>query len=110
MANQRRVRLAQPDEEGRDEIEVDFDELEVLISDETSWVLVGDTWVDASRIISVGPLESIWDESQAAEGIPRPTGGVAVQVDSPHPDSQFIQDGDETVESVMSRIIEATTD
>ena len=107
MANQRRVRPS--DTEQNDEVEVSIDDSVIAVSDDVAWVLVGDTWVDSSRIISVGPLSAIWDEEQGKQGVPEPEGGVAVQIDSAHPDTQFVQDPDDTVEEIMERIIEATT-
>ena len=63
-----------------------------------------------TRIVSIGPLEAIWDEAQGDAGTPKPTGGVAVQIDSNHPDTQFIQSEDDSVEEILSRVIDATTD
>lgn len=108
MSNQRRVRPQNEDQ--NDSVSVEIEDAVIASSDITGWVLVGDTWVDAARIITVGPLANIWDEKQGAEGIPEPTGGVAVQIDSPHSDSQFVQSHEDSVDEIMSRVIEATTD
>ena len=108
MANQRRVRPAT--DEQSDEEPINIEDAVIASSGLTGWVLVGDTWVDASRIITVGPLANIWDESQGEAGIPEPQGGVAVQIDSQHSDSQFVQSHDDSVDEIMTRIIEATTE
>ena len=109
MGQQRRVREA-PAQANDDDVEIDFDEAEIIETDHTNWILVGETWVDVQRIISVSPLKSIWDEEQGEEGIPEPEGGVAVQIDSPHDDTQFIQSDEDTVEDVMTRLVEATSE
>lgn len=107
MANQqRRVRPTDTNDEDEG---VDFADAVIAVSDETAWVLVGETWVDSARIISVGPLSTIWDEEQGKEGVPEPEGGVAVHIDSQHDDTQFVQSHDEDVEEIMGRILDATT-
>ena len=112
----RRIREDKPQEEAAP---VPFSEAVIAESDDTTWVLVGDTWVDASRIITVGPYSNIQaiadlDEKDLAktEEILKDQGhdGVAVQIDSPHPDTQFVISLTDSVEEIMGRVIDAQTD
>lgn len=117
MDNQRRVRdigEAASAAQDYDNEEIDLTDAFVIETDETSWIKVGDTWVDTSRIITVGPLSNIYDVDEppanpqtGEQGFP--TGGVAVQLDSPHANSQFVVDSAATVEEVMTLVIEATS-
>ena len=86
--------------------EFSYDDARALETEDTTWIRIGETWVDMARVIAIGPLSNIWDEEQGKEGVPYPTGGVAVQIDSPHSDSQFIQSADVTVEEVMETILD----
>ena len=113
--NQRRVRdVSTDDNDDNVEDAIDFSEAVICESDETTWILVGNTWVDSSRIITVGPMANAFvlvfppvDELGVAEV---PVGGVAVQIDSPHADSQFVYNSTDTVEEIMSRLLEATSE
>ena len=104
--NQRRVREVPATDQGDDDDEpIPFSEAVIAESDETTWVLVGNTWVDTARIITVGPMANAFDPDSKY-----PEGGVAVQIDSPHADSQFVYNSTDSVEDIMSRILDATTD
>lgn len=113
--NQRRVRdVSAEDNYSEVEDAIDFSEAVICESDETTWVLVGNTWVDSSRIITVGPMANAFDPDNPPLdelGVSKyPEGGVAVQIDSPHADSQFVFNSTDTVEEIMSRILEATSE
>lgn len=124
-SDERRVKLKEELQKGLErakeheaEQDVDFDDIVILESDETSWVLIGDIWVDTSRIISVGPLyEVVLDandrtvERQITDDDGKPVMiGTVVQIESPHNDSQFIHAEGVSVEEIMGRILDATTD
>ena len=119
------VRRIREDNEKQAEKEpVPFSEAVIAESDETTWVLVGDTWVDSARIISVGPIENVYAGEQDSEFPPTepeieawkkkvgvlPDAGVAVQIDAPHPESQFVLSFTDTVEEIMGRVIDAQTE
>lgn len=120
MGNTDNVRRVRPDTEvevpaPQDQEPISIGDAFVIETDETTWIKVGDTWVDTSRIITVGPLSNIYDVDEpptdpqtGEQGFPE--GGVAVQLDSPHDSSQFVTDPTVTVEEVMTLIIEATSD
>ena len=126
MSNEdRRVKLKEELQKGLErakeyeaEQDVDFDDIVILESDETSWVLIGDIWVDTSRIISVGPLYEVVEvreevgegHTQVNEQQSSTVIGTVVQIESPHNDSQFIHAEGVSVEEIMGRILDATTD
>lgn len=128
MSNEdRRVKLKEELQKGLErakeheaEQDVDFSEIVILESDETSWVLIGDIWVDTSRIISVGPLYEVVDTNAPAGSAQAESAsvgeevqaviGTVVQIESPHNDSQFIHAEGVSVEEIMGRILDATTD
>lgn len=123
--NPRRVKIKEELQKGLErakeyeaEQDVDFDDIVILESDETSWVLIGDIWVDTSRIISVGPLYEVVEareevgegHTQVNEQQSSTVIGTVVQIESPHNDSQFIHAEGVSVEEIMGRILDATTD
>lgn len=111
MANQRISRTV-ADDNDTDFPEVD-DDMVVIVTETATFILVGDIWVNTDEILAVGPLSILWDEDSyddAGNPIPEPIGGVAVQINSQHADTQFIQSDTEDVNTVMTRIAMATSD
>lgn len=105
--NQRRVRdVNDAAEESED---IDFDQAVILESDETAWVLIGDTWVDVSRIVSVSPAYVTEDDAEKVD-LSIAGQGVSVQLDVYSDTSQFVHTDNLSVEEVMGRILDATTD
>ena len=100
--NQRRVQ----DSVSQDENVGIPDDVVILESDETSWILVGEIWVDVSRIVTVGPMYT----QGANDGDPVVRSeGVTVQLDVPHDDAKFVHEEGISVAEVMGRILDATT-
>lgn len=101
--NQRRVRDAV---DGPAEAEND-DDIAIIETDETAWILVGEIWVDVARIVTVGPLY-ISPENPGER--PERTDGVSIALDLANPEASFIHDDNVTPEEVMELIARATGD
>ena len=113
MGNHQRISQAVAGSQVEDDDEGITDETTIIVTDSASFILVGYTWVNADEILAVGPLSILWtpgDLDECGEEIEEPVGGVCVQINSQHDDTQFVQSETDEVNVIMTRLAMATSE